>query len=110
MPEPDFLEHTLNKDIIEQIGDIMHSTINNVSCLQTTSMTASDHSGGPTLSPPCKKRRYEEAAAGDSAASAARSVIQCSNGTLTRLPAQASAAGKGVNEPSQKFTVPGILI
>ena len=117
MPEPDFLEHTLNKDIIEQIGDIMHSTINNVSCLQTTSMTASDHSGGATLSPPCKKRRYEEAAAGDSAASnstaaasAARSVIQCSNGTLTRLPAQASAAGEGVNEPSQKFTVPGILI
>ena len=27
MPEPDFLEHTLNKDIIEQIWDIMHSTI-----------------------------------------------------------------------------------
>ena len=66
-------------------------------------MTASDHSGGATLSPPCKKRRYEEAAAGDSAASnstaaasAARSVIQCSNGTLTRLPAQASAAGEGL--------------
>ena len=77
-------------------------------------MTASDHSGGPTLSPPSKKRRYEEAAAaaGDSAASnstaaasAARSVIQCSNGTLTRLPAQASAPGKGGNEPSQKSTV-----
>ena len=76
-------------------------------------MTASDHSGGPTLSPPSKKRRYEEAAAaGDSAASnstaaasAARSVIQCSNGTLTRLPAQASAPGKGGNEPSQILTV-----